>query len=281
VSCSTVRGILYNYISAYVDDELSSTDRAAVEKHFEICPHCANEKFELEQMKITLHNEFAYSSPYGLEEDIMNRIAESAESDEKSENEGRKKFSWRWLNYVLPPLATAVAGVLIVLALLPKYHSQIDMEEQIVSAHVRSLLEDNLTHIESADTHKVEPWFKGKVDFVATAKDLTENGFILKGGRLDYLNKTNAASIIYQFNEHVINLFIFPTKEEDMASVKTFKNRGYNIVKWTNNGLEYCVISDLNIEYLKKFAELFRTENSISRIDTNFNPETVYLSRYY
>lgn len=281
MSCSTVRGILYNYISAYVDDELSSTDRAAVEKHFEICPHCANEKFELEQMKITLHNEFAYSSPYGLQEDIMNRIAESAESDEKSEHEGKKKFSWRWLNYVLPPLVTAVAGVIIVLALLPKYYSQIDMEEQIVSAHVRSLIEDNLTHIESADTHQVEPWFKGKVDFVATAKDLTENGFILKGGRLDYVNKTNAASIIYEYQEHVINLFIFPTTEADMESVKTLKSRGYNIVRWTNNGLEYCVISDLNIEYLKKFAEFFRTENSISRIDANITPITKYLSPNY
>jgi anti-sigma factor RsiW len=211
----------------------------------------------------------------------MNRIAESAESDEKSEHEGKKKFSWRWLNYVLPPLATAVAGVIIVLALLPKYYSQIDMEEQIVSAHVRSLIEDNLTHIESADTHQVEPWFKGKVDFVATAKDLTENGFVLKGGRLDYVNKTNAASIIYEYQEHVINLFIFPTTEADMESVKTLKSRGYNIVRWTNNGLEYCVISDLNIEYLKKFAEFFRAENSISRIDANITPITKYLSANY
>lgn len=265
MSCSTVRGILYNYINAYVDGELSDTDRAAVEKHFEICAHCANEKFEIEQMKNTLHHEFAYSSPYGLEEDIRNKIVQSAKSV-ADPAEAKAPFSWRWLNYVIPPFITAVAAVLIVLAFIPSSQISINMEEEIVSAHVRSLIQDNLMHIKSDDTHQVKPWFNGKVGFVAKAKDLSQEGFNLKGGRLDYVNKQNAASLVYQIRKHVINLFIFPTVEEDMESLQTFQNRGYNIVKWTNGGLEYCVISDLNLEELKKFAHLFQKEAPISSL---------------
>lgn len=263
MSCSTVRGILYNYINAYVDDELSSTDRTAVEKHFEICAHCANEKFQIEQMKYTLHNEFAYSSPYGLKEDIKNRIAESAVQKEE-ETEETNKFSWRWLNYIIPPFVTAVAAVLIVLALVPEYQPGANMEEEIVSAHVRSLLEDNLVHIASSETQQVKPWFNGRVDFVAQAKDLSKSGYNLKGGRLDYVNQRSAASIVYQIRKHAINLFIFPTNEADLDTPLTFQNKGYNIVKWVDNGLEYCAISDLNLPELKKFSELFRGEVPIS-----------------
>lgn len=260
MSCSTVRGILYNYISAYVDDELTDTDRTAVEKHFEICAHCANERYEIEQMKNTLHYEFAYSSPYGLKEDIKDKIAESAEPSEEVIAEEKSQFSWRWLNYIIPPFATAVAAVLIVLALLPQYQLSVMMEEEIVSAHVRSLIEDNLTHINSPDTHQIKPWFNGKVDFAPNAKDLSESGFDLKGGRLDYINKQSAASVVYQIRDHVINLFIFPTTKNDMIDVKTHQNRGFNIVKWTNQGLEYCVISDLNLTELEHFAQLYRNQ---------------------
>lgn len=263
MSCSTVRGILYNYINAYVDGELSDTDRAAVEKHFEVCAHCANERFEIEQMKNTLHYEFAYSSPYGLEEDIKNKIAQSAKPEAESVEE-KNPFSWRWLNYIIPPFVTAVAAVLIVLALVPNFQQEVNMEEEIVSAHVRSLIEDNLIHIASSDTQEVKPWFNGRVDFVAKAKDLSSEGFNLKGGRLDYLNQRNAASIVYQVRSHDINLFIFPTNEDDLDTPLTFQNKGYNIVKWVNNGLEYCAISDLNLPELKKFAELFRGKSPVS-----------------
>lgn len=65
-----------------------------------------------------------------------------------------------------------------------------------------------------------------KIDFVAKAKDLSQNGFVLKGARLDYVNRRNAASIVYQIQGHIINLFIFPTKEKDMLNSKTMQNRG-------------------------------------------------------
>jgi len=45
-----------------------------------------------------------------------------------------------------------------------------------------------------------------------------------------------------------------------MLNSKTMQNRGYNIIKWTKHGLEYCVISDLNLAKLTEFADLYRNE---------------------
>ncbi len=261
MSSSVVREILYPYISAYVDNELSSTDRSAIEKHLKVCAYCANERFQIEQMKNRLRNEFTYSYHYGLKETIKNKIEEISESDVEITNVEKNRFSWHWASYIVPPVVTAAVGALLVLALLPEYTSKESiMEEEIVSAHVRSLMENNLTHIESDGTDLVQPWFNSKVDFVAQPTDLDEDGFYLKGGRLDYINKHHAASIIYETGDHIINLFIFPTNEANMASFKTFENRGYNIVKWANNGLEYCAISDLNMKELNRFAQTYKNK---------------------
>lgn len=266
MSCSAAKGILYNYISAYVDDELSSTDRAAVEKHFEICAQCANERFEIEQMKNIIHYDFRYSSPYGLEEDIKIKIAESAEQVSTESNEEKTGFLANWLNYVMPPFISAVAAVLIVLALVPQDIPSPQIQREIVSAHIRSLMEDNLTHVEFSAAHQVKPWFNGRVDFVAKAKDLSQYGFNLKGGRMDYVNNQNTASIVYQYRKHIINLFIFPTTEQGAARAQALKNRDYNIVTWTSGGLEYFVISDLKIPELKKFTHLYIGQAPISNL---------------
>ena len=161
---------------------------------------------------------------------------------------------------MVPPVVTGAAAISLIIALLPHFQQKSNMEVEIVSAHVRSLMEDNLTHVDTSDTYTVKPWFNGKIDFVAKAKDLSQNGFVLKGARLDYVNRRNAASIVYQIQDHIINLFIFPTKEKDMLNSKTMQNRGYNIIKWTKHGLEYCVISDLNLAKLTEFADLYRNE---------------------
>ena len=34
--------------------------------------------------------------------------------------------------------------------------------------------------------------------------------------------------------------------------------RGYNVFSWTNNGMKYSAVSDLNADELREFAELVR-----------------------
>ena len=268
------RETLYKYINAYVDNELSRSDRAAIEAHLKVCAHCANERFQIEQMKNRLHNEFAHLPRYRLREVVSSKIRETAGSDSKLVKLPKNPFSWKWAYYIFPPLVTAIALIFFVTTILPEFQNQdnisqnaISMEEEVTSAHIRSLMEDNLVHIESSP-EVVSPWLKDRLDFVAKPKDLSTDGFNLIGGRLDYLNKHTAASVVYQKDGHIINLFIFPTKEADMKTTKNFQNRGYNIVKWTNNGLEYSAISDLGMDKLIQFSDIYRNTDPDSKEDT-------------
>jgi anti-sigma factor RsiW len=128
--------------------------------------------------------------------------------------------------------------------------------DQVVANHVRSLLAAHLVDVVSSDQHTVKPWFDGKIDFAPEVRDLSANGFPLVGGRLDYLDGKTVAALVYQRNKHPINLVITPTTTSRSASPSATTRRGYNILAWTNNGMKYWAISDLNQTELHEFTEL-------------------------
>src|SRR5262249_51881822 len=67
--------------------------------------------------------------------------------------------------------------------------SQVDarFEHDVLAAHMRALLQETPTQVVSADTHTVKPWFNGRVDFSPSVSDLSAQGFVLLGARLDYI----------------------------------------------------------------------------------------------
>jgi anti-sigma factor RsiW len=129
---------------------------------------------------------------------------------------------------------------------------------QVVANHVRSLLAAQLVDVVSSDQHTVKPWFDGKIDFAPEVRDLSANGFPLVGGRLDYLDGKTIAALVYHRNKHPINLFITPAPTSRSTSTTTTNRRGYNVVAWTNNSMNYWAVSDLNQAELREFTELVR-----------------------
>lgn len=127
---------------------------------------------------------------------------------------------------------------------------------QLVDAHVRSLLPNHLMDVVSTDRHTVKPWFAGKTDIAPPVVDLTDKGFPLLGGRLDYVDGHSAAVLVYGRRLHTINVFVWRTGNAEPRD-GSFEVRGHSLLHWTNGGLSYWAVSDAAEPELEAFREAY------------------------
>ena len=165
----------------------------------------------------------------------------------------RKFWNWSWLTAATTSVAALCLAVLLTVT-LTRPSAQQQLAQEIVSSHVRSLMASHTLDVASSDQHTVKPWFDGKLDFAPPVKDLTAQGFPLIGGRLDYLGGRAVAALVYQRQKHVINVFIWPAKEADSRPGAFPAIQGYNLVHWSQAGMDFWMVSDLNSKELEDFA---------------------------
>ncbi len=119
------------------------------------------------------------------------------------------------------------------------------IEGALLDAHMRSIVLDNrLVDVPSSDQHTVKPWFTGKIDFAPTVPDLSGAGFVLTGGRLDFVDGRRVAVVTYHFRRHVVNVFSWPAAGRVAPETET--RRGFALVAWRVGGMQYWAVSDVD-----------------------------------
>ena len=168
----------------------------------------------------------------------------------------RNRGLWQGLAWFGTGAATAW-GLALVLLATPVPPSDA-LAEGVTANHVRSLMASHLADVASSDHHAVKPWFAGKLDFSPPVVDLAAEGFPLAGGRLDYLDGRTVAALVYRSGPHVINLFVWPAADAKAQAPVLSAWQGYQLVHWTQGGMQAWAVSDLNAAELQNFAALLR-----------------------
>ena len=115
----------------------------------------------------------------------------------------------------------------------------------------------HLTDVVSTDQHQVKPWFNGRVDLSPAVPNLDSTGFLLTGGRIDYIDGRAVPVVTYKRRQHVIN--VYARRAEGPASSATNESRnGFHMIEWQSGGLDYWAVSDLNSAELEQFIALFK-----------------------
>jgi anti-sigma factor RsiW len=253
VNCQETQALLH----AYVDGELALDRHLEVERHLEECSECARGRAELEALRATLRDGGLYhAAPAGLA-----RRMQAALGRAPAARSGRRGGPRRWLAVAAVVFCVVVVGGWgLTLVLAPRTGDDA-LVRQLAAAHVRSqLLPTHRVDQESSDRHVVKPWFEGKVDFAPPVCDLGPQGFILVGGRLDYLDERPVAALVYQRRKHFINLFVWPAASGGESAPRTATYKGFRLVHWTEGGLTFWAVSDLEAGELQEFARLFREQ---------------------
>ena len=259
MSCQQTRELIHGY----VDGELDLVKSVELEEHLRDCERCTQAYQGIRSLRSAVGgNVLRFEPPRDFERRLRSALRKQSDSDsEKTSPSGfdsRARFGFlrrRWLFAGASLLATvAVVWVVVVMARRPATGDLVAQE--IVSSHVRSLMADHLTDVVSSDRHTVKPWFDGKLDFSPPVKDLSGQGFSLHGGRLDYIGNRPVAALVYQRGQHAINLFVWPADGTPVINEKASIHQGYNLIRWSNQGMSYWVVSDLNLAELQQFVEL-------------------------
>jgi anti-sigma factor RsiW len=126
----------------------------------------------------------------------------------------------------------------------------------IVDAHLRSLLPGQLTNVNSTDPQAVKAWFEAKVKFPFPVRDFADHGFSLQGGRVDVVQGRTVAALVYASRKHLVNVFIWPTREPD-ASSRAGSRQSYQWIDWRKGKIEFCAVSDAPTSDLQQLQMLF------------------------
>jgi anti-sigma factor RsiW len=249
--CEECRSLL----DAYVDGELPPRDAARVRDHLEECGACAAEHRMLTELSARVRG--AIDRP--MAPDVLKaRIRGELAREEPGGAVTRASNRWRLAAAGLViAVLSATAGAYFVNR--PVSHERI-VGEQVLSSHVRSLMPGHLTDVASNDQHNVKPWFAGRASFSPAVPRLDSAGFPLVGGRLDYVGERVAAAIVYARRQHVINVFSWPEAGARGGDPTVIKDRGYHLVRWVDNGVEYWAASDVSVADLNTFVAVFRQE---------------------
>ena len=253
MNCKETEEVLHGYL----DRELDLVRSLAVEQHLKDCAVCARSYRELQSVRTAIASgSLCFTAPKPLERRVRSGVRQVNRADARGQV-GGLRWNWNWQT-ILTPLAATALVLVIALPLIARHSREDRLAGDVVSAHVRSLMADtsHLTDVASSDQHTVKPWFNGKLPFSPPVSDLAVEGFVLAGGRLDYIAEHPVAALVYQRRKHFINLFIWPEHRALRREPET--RQGYNVVHWDQGEMSYWAVSDVNLGDLREFERLLR-----------------------
>jgi anti-sigma factor RsiW len=250
MDCTQTRG----YLQCHVDQELDPVTTQAIDEHLHACSACRKAFRQLDSLRSLIVEGAPYHrAPHSLREKIRAQLNATPVAP-------RARISvplGRWLQLGATVAATAAVTWLLTSQLQAPSQDEL-VVKQVIAGHARSVLTTRLADVASSDQHTVKPWLSSRLDFSPPVVDLTTAGFPLVGGRVDYLDDRPVAVLVYRHRQHLIELFIWPDRSSSQpAAVRTFSRQGYQLQRWTDEGMTFWAISDLNSAEIKTFVERY------------------------
>lgn len=249
MSCELANSLL----NGYFDRELNSVRAAEFERHVSYCNECATELADLDLLSARLQIARLYApAPTSLRRKVRADLRPVAVN-----SAGSRPLLWHWLAAAAALLLFAAVGWRVNRDLRSDDY-QGEVAEEVVEAHMASLHPGNISGLASNDAQAVKGWFEGKARFAVPVHDFSHEGFVLQGGRMDVVEGRTIPALVYAHEGHLINVFIWPTRERDTAP-REGSRQGFHWVDWRQDKMEFCAVSDADPPDLEELRQLIHS----------------------
>jgi anti-sigma factor RsiW len=243
-------------LHAYIDGEIDAASTIELESQIEASPPLRQ---ELERLSALHHVVQTRATRFNAPSRLSKSLPAAFPSAQADSIPSGVPSWWRTL-----AIGTTAAAVALLLWSLGSTFRGRDLRgvviEEVVSAHIRSLMADHLTDFASAERHSVKPWLSNRLDFAPPVHEFASEGFVLLGARLDYIGGNPAAAIVYRYRQHIINVFVWPAPVSNDGSIELSTHRGYNSATFESGGMRHWAVSDVNQKDLGQLAKLLQRQ---------------------
>jgi anti-sigma factor RsiW len=268
-------------VQAYFDREVDAVSAAEIERHAEHCSECRALLEDLANMRTRLRQHVPYvAAPPALRAQILRALDQESAAEQAAPavaapaetaaaaaaapkprpaarsvvpRRGGRTF---WVGAFSGIGGAAMAAALAFFLVMPALVNP--LTNDLVSAHVRSLMPDHLIDVVSTDKHTVKPWFAGHADVSPVVADFESQGYKLIGGRADYIDHQRSAVVVYQHGRHFINVFTWAGTDRRLPANTT--RSGYHLAFWQQGDIQYCAVSDTGWDELFGLVRLMREQ---------------------
>jgi len=246
MACETWHGKL----DAYLDGELEPTETSALNAHLRACASCAADALERVQLKRSVASAGRRYEPSSA---FRGKIALRGAKP-------RREIGWQWSVLAVPAALVLIVSIAGSLHLARENARRQRAYSELADLHVAALASATPVDVLSSDRHTVKPWFQGKIPFAFDLPDLQGSEFTLLGGRVAYFAQTPGAHLIYQMRKHEISVFIFPDYGAETTGLPSGAAHAlsFNLESWTQDGLRYVVVGDVNPVDIEALGKLLR-----------------------
>ena len=246
-------------VQAYFDGEVDALGASEIERHLERCGECHELHAHLQQTRQALRSELkSFRVPEALAARIGHSIEEASRRSAPLASQRAHSGWWTssfWTGAFSGVGLSAVAAAAVFLIWVPTPGTD-PLIDDLVGAHLRSLMPDHLIEVVSSDRHTVKPWYAGRTDVSPAVADFDAQGYKLVGGRADYLDHQRSAVLVYQHGPHTINVFTWAADRHSLPAEVT--RHGYHLLAWKIGDLQYCAVSDTGWDELHALAALIQ-----------------------
>jgi anti-sigma factor (TIGR02949 family) len=244
------------------DGELDEGTAAMVNAHIAACADCSREMAALQALRDGMQRSVPrYAAPQNLRDRIRASAADI--SRERAPSPPARRSLPRWLAVAASLLLVASLSVGVTriwLGSAPGPDSSEFLLHDLVSSHLRAVAASSNVDVLSSDRHTVRPWFSGRVEVAPPAIDLSQQGFVLLGGRVDYVGGRRVAVLVYKHGQHIIDLFVLPDDASggaanDSGAARPVMRQGLALIQRRVDDLQLWAVSDLDPQELTAFAD--------------------------